>query len=70
MVGGGMRRVASLYQRPRLVLPSKRRRRSTRKADAEQAPPAPSCEEEQLSLEAEEAQNDAEEAQGDADSSK
>jgi hypothetical protein len=71
MVGGGMRRVASLYQRPRLVLPSeRRRRRSTRRVDAEQAPPAPSCEEEQLPLEAEEAQNDAEEAQGDADSSK
>jgi hypothetical protein len=62
-----MRRVVSLYQRPRFVLPSERRRRSTRRADAEQAPPAPSCEEEQLPLEAEEAQNDAEEAQGDAE---
>jgi hypothetical protein len=39
-------------------------RRSTRRADAEQALPAPSCEEEQLPLEAEEAQNDVEEAQG------
>jgi hypothetical protein len=64
-----MRRVASLYQRPRFVLPSerRRRRRSTRRADGEQAPPAPSCEEEQLPLEAEEAQNDAEEAQNDAE---
>jgi hypothetical protein len=60
-----MRRVASLYQRPRLDLPSKRR--STRRADAEQAPPAPSCEEEQLPLEIEEARNNAEEAHGDTE---
>ena len=65
MVGGGMRKLASLYRRTMTAAPGESRRRSSHRR--EPSPAAPSREEEEeeqvLQEDAEEEQEDAEEAQ-------